>query len=190
MSFSIYVKICFIVCFNCLVLTFVTADINYDIQNRGSSKLPVAQAIHSLPPLLPYAMGVSFEHASMYTNSVDSVPKHGSVDGSNSIPVSKRRLPTTVCITTDGSEANSVDCTSGTSECTAATGRKCEGTPRHELQTAPETPRAIVPDDILKTSNLKLTSGKGRCQNKNEGKNSTSETTLPFFSSFSIFNRY
>ena len=65
-----------------------------------------------------------------------------------------------------------------------------EGTPRNELQAAPETPHAIVPDEILKTSILKLTSGKGRCQNKNEGKNSTSETTLPFFSSFSIFNRY
>ena len=48
-----------------------------------------------------------------------------------------------------------------------------EGTPRYELQTAPEIRHAIVPDDILKTSNLKLTSGKRRCQNKNEGKNLT-----------------
>ena len=38
------------------------------------------------------------------------------------------------------------------------------GTPRHELQAAPGACHAI--------SNLKLTNGKGRCQNKNEGKKS------------------
>ena len=48
-----------------------------------------------------------------------------------------------------------------------------EGTPRVELHAAPETCRTIDPGDILKTSNLKLTSGKRRCQNKNEGKNLT-----------------
>ena len=61
-----------------------------------------------------------------------------------------------------------------------------EGTPRHELQAALETCRAIVPVGTLKTSNLELTSGKGRCQNKNEGKNSTSETTPSFFFLFFI----
>ena len=62
-----------------------------------------------------------------------------------------------------------------------------EGTSRVELQAAPETLHAIVLDGTLKTSYLKLTSGKGRCQNKNEGKNSTSETTPSFFFFFFYF---
>ena len=62
-----------------------------------------------------------------------------------------------------------------------------EGTSRVELQAAPETRHEIVLDDTLKTSYLKLTSGKGRCQNKNEGKNSTSETTPSFFFFFFYF---
>jgi len=37
------------------------------------------------------------------------------------------------------------------------------------VHAAPGACHAIVPDEILKTSNSKLTSGKGRCQNKNEG---------------------
>ena len=45
------------------------------------------------------------------------------------------------------------------------------GTPRHELQAAPGACHAtIVTDGTFKISNLKLINGKGRCQNKNEGR--------------------
>ena len=65
-----------------------------------------------------------------------------------------------------------------------------EGTSRHELQAAPETCPAIVPDGTSKTSNPKLTNGKGGYQNKNEGKNQLAKRP-PFFSIFFGFlDRY
>ena len=101
---------------------------------------------------------------------LDTCSFDGATDGTFSVPVVECALSTPFLIKKQQTIIN-------------------EGTPRHELQTAPETRRAIVPDDILKTSNLKLTSGKGRCQNKNEGKNSTSETTPSFFFFF-FYDRY
>ena len=92
----------------------------------------------------------------------DTCSFDGATDGTFSVPVVECTLSTPFLIKKQQTIIN-------------------EGTPRHELQTAPETRRAIVPDDILKTSNLKLTSSKGRCQNKNEGKNSTSECPFIFF---------
>ena len=46
------------------------------------------------------------------------------------------------------------------------------GTPRRKLQAAPGARPATVTDGTFKMSNLKLTYGKGRCKNKNEGKKS------------------
>ena len=63
------------------------------------------------------------------------------------------------------------------------------GTPRQRLQAAPGTRPATVTDGTFKMANLKSTNGKGRCKNKNEGKNSTSETTPSFFFFF-LYDRY
>ena len=48
------------------------------------------------------------------------------------------------------------------------------GTPRRKLQAALGARHATVTDGTFKRSNLKLFYVKGGCQNKNEGKNSTS----------------
>ena len=83
---------------------------------------------------------------------LDTCSFDGATDGTFSVPVVECALSTPFLIKNQQTIING-------------------GTSRHELQAAPETCPAIVPDGTLKTSNLKLTSGKGRCQNKNEGKN-------------------
>ena len=46
------------------------------------------------------------------------------------------------------------------------------GTSKRELQAAPGARHATVTDGTFEISNLKLTNGRGGCQNKNEGKQS------------------
>ena len=91
----------------------------------------------------------------------DTCSFDGATDGTVSVPVVEYALTTPFLIKNQQTIING-------------------GTSRHELQAAPRARHTIVTDGTFKISNFKLTNGKGRCQNKNAGKNPTSETTPHF----------